>query len=404
MGVTGGDHQFAAEVEAGEVAGNHLLERQRCFLLPAGEVGQARVDAALLERQHRVEGAVGFAEGSEHLAHLHQVFGELEVAVGAKLLQAVHALAGIVDARVDELVGGVQFVLGTEQLGVLGEHALAHTLQRFAPGTFALRIGEALVDAGLAGLLVLQQQVGHAAVGRDDEDTLVQRCAFPAADEDIVENFLEAAHRRAADLVAPGELLPQSGMKGISRSRPVVSDVALVLVSRQGGPRYQRLEQLSGRSLALPPGSAAGPALAQLNKQLMERKLAPIVAEWVDPTLAVEDVLEMVQAGVYPATVVEQTIAQRWAKVMPKLRIEQHLSLGEKTSMHWFVRKEASMLRASADRFLKDYDLPDNQDAAFERVYRRLYKVQYPLGLAASAWKRSARPCSATPSRSSWTG
>lgn len=90
----------------------------------------------------------------------------------------MHALAGIVDARVDELVGGVQFVLGAEQLGVLGEHALAHALQRFAPGTFALRIGEALVNAGLAGLLVLQQQIGHAAVGRDDEDALVQRCAF----------------------------------------------------------------------------------------------------------------------------------------------------------------------------------------------------------------------------------
>ena len=43
-----------------------------------------------------------------------------------------------------------------------------------------------------------------------------------------------------------------------------------------GWARYQRLEQLSGRSLALPPGSAAGPALAQLNKQLMERKLAPL--------------------------------------------------------------------------------------------------------------------------------
>ena len=148
----------------------------------------------------------------------------------------------------------------------------------------------------------------------------------------------------------------------------------------------------SGRSLALPPGSAAGPALAQLNKQLMERKLAPIVAEWVDPTLAVEDVLEMVQAGVYPATVVEQTIAQRWAKVMPKLRIEQHLSLGEKTSMHWFVRKEASMLRASADRFLKDYDLPDNQDAAFERVYRRLYKVQYPLDRVGRQRLEKVRP------------
>jgi len=193
------------------------------------------------------------------------------------------------------------------------------------------------------------------------------------------DQLLGALQRGEGDLVAPGELLPLAGMKGISRSRPVVRDVSLVLVGRQGGPRYQRLEQLSGRSLALPPGSAAGPALARLNKQLMERKLAPIVAEWVDPTLAVEDVLEMVQAGVYPATVVEQTIAQRWAKVMPKLRIEQNLSLGDKASMHWFVRKDASMLRASADRFLKDFALPANQDAAFERVYRRLYKVQYPL-------------------------
>ncbi len=120
--------------------------------------------------------------------------------VGTELLQAVHALAGIVDARVDELVGGVQLVLGAEQFGVLGQHALAHVLQRLAPGALALGVGEALIDAGFAGFLVFQQQVGHAAVGRDDEDALVQRCAFPAADEDVVEDFLEAAHRRAADL------------------------------------------------------------------------------------------------------------------------------------------------------------------------------------------------------------
>ena len=100
------------------------------------------------------------------------------------------------------------------------------------------------------------------------------------------DQLLGALQRGEGDLVAPGELLPLTGMKGISRSRPVVRDVALVVVGRQGGPRYQRLEQLSGRSLALSPGSAAGPALARLNKQLMERKLAPIVAEWVDPTLA----------------------------------------------------------------------------------------------------------------------
>ncbi len=193
------------------------------------------------------------------------------------------------------------------------------------------------------------------------------------------DQLLAALQRGEGDMVAPGEMLGLVGMHGISRTRPVASDVQLVLVARQGSRRYQTLEQLSGRSIALPAGSAAGPALARMNRQLMERKRAPIIVEWVDPTLAVEDVLEMVQAGIYPVTAVEQTIAERWLKVMPKLRIDHHLSLGEKADMHWFLPKQANMLRASADRFLKSYRAPENQDATFVRVYRRLYKVQYPL-------------------------
>ncbi|MCW3147945.1 transglycosylase SLT domain-containing protein [Stutzerimonas stutzeri] len=206
------------------------------------------------------------------------------------------------------------------------------------------------------------------------------------------DQLLGALQRGEGDLVAPGELLDPQGMRGVSRSRPVVSDVALVLVGRQGGPRYSRLEQLSGRSLALAAGSAAGAAIAELNKQLMQRKLAPVVVEWVDPTLAVEDVLEMVQAGIYPVTAVEQTIAERWGKVMPKLRIEHQVQLGNKANMHWFVRKDANMLRASADGFLKSYRAPENQDAAFQRVYRRLYKVHYPLDRTGRQRLEKVRP------------
>ncbi|MHA3884742.1 MltF family protein [Stutzerimonas degradans] len=206
------------------------------------------------------------------------------------------------------------------------------------------------------------------------------------------DQLLAALQRGEGDLVAPGELLDLKGMRGVSRTRPVVSDVALVLVGRQGGPRYASLERLSGRSLALPAGSAAGAAVARLNEQLMKRNRAPVVVEWVDPTLAVEDVLEMVQAGIYPVTAVEQTIAERWARVMPKLRIERQVALADEADMHWFVRKEASMLRASADGFLKDYRAPQNQDTAFERVYRRLYKVHYPLDRTGRQRLEKVRP------------
>jgi len=50
------------------------------------------------------------------------------------------------------------------------------------------------------------------------------------------------------------------------------------------------------------------------------------------------------------------------------------------------------MLRASIDRFLKDYRPPENQDAAFERVYRRLYKVQYPLDRVGRQRLEKVRP------------
>lgn len=206
------------------------------------------------------------------------------------------------------------------------------------------------------------------------------------------DQLLGALQRGEGDLVAPGELLELGAIRRISRSRAVVDEVPMVLVSRQGNPRYKSFEQLSGRSVALSAGSAAGSALDVINQRLMQAERAPIAVEWVDPTLAVEDVLEMVQAGVYPATVVEQTIAERWTKVLPKLRIEPQLTLGNTADMHWFMQKEASMLRANVDRFLQDYTAPDNQDAAFVRVYRRLYRVQYPLDRVGRQRLEKVRP------------
>ena len=192
------------------------------------------------------------------------------------------------------------------------------------------------------------------------------------------DQLLGALRRGEGDLMAPGELLAQGGGQGISSS-VVRSNVPLVLVSRQGNRRYQRLEQLAGRSLALPAGSAAAEALRVINQKLAQRKLAPIVVEWVDPSLAVEDVLEMVQAGIFSLTAVEQPIAERWARVMPKLRVERHLVLANEGDMSWFVSRDAPMLRASIERFLKGYQPPSDQDAVFQRVYRRLYRVHYPL-------------------------
>jgi membrane-bound lytic murein transglycosylase MltF len=84
--------------------------------------------------------------------------------------------------------------------------------------------------------------------------------------------------------------------------------VPLLLVGVKGERRFTRLEQLSGRTVALTTGSAAGEAVNLINQKLALRKLPPVKIEWVDPTLAVEDVLEMVQAGIFRLTIVERRL------------------------------------------------------------------------------------------------
>jgi membrane-bound lytic murein transglycosylase MltF len=140
------------------------------------------------------------------------------------------------------------------------------------------------------------------------------------------------ARRLAAgegDLAAPGELLDPSTVRGVS-SAPILDQVPLMLVGRKGERSFSKVEQLSGRTVALTSASAAGPLIQQVNQQLALRKRPPIKVEWVDSTLAVEDVLEMVQAGIYHLTVVEQPIARRWARVMPRLRLDSRVHLGRR--------------------------------------------------------------------------
>lgn len=191
--------------------------------------------------------------------------------------------------------------------------------------------------------------------------------------------LLTALQRGEGDMIAPGELLDVSEAKGIKASAPIVHDVPLVLVGVRGQRSLRRVDQLSGRTLSLPNGSAADEALHQVNRQLELRKLPLAKIEWVDPSLAVEDVLEMVQAGIYPMTLVEQPIAERWAKIMPELRIDRGLTLPTHGDISWFVRDNATLLRASVDDFLKGYKPSAQQDVVFAKAYKNTYKVNNPL-------------------------
>lgn len=193
------------------------------------------------------------------------------------------------------------------------------------------------------------------------------------------EQLLPAMLRGEGDLLVPGELLEPAPEQPVSASRALERNVPIVLVSGKSARRYLRLQQLAGQRLTLAQGSAAAAAVARVNQQLAERKLAALKIDWAPASLAAEDVLEMVQAGIYPLTAVELPLAERWAKVLPKLRIERHMPLDNQGDTHWYLSRQAPMLTATLEQFLSGYSRPADHDVAFVRVNRRAYRVHNPL-------------------------
>lgn len=206
------------------------------------------------------------------------------------------------------------------------------------------------------------------------------------------EQLLGALLRGEGDVVAPGERIDASALQGLAASAPTVERAPMILVGGKGTRSFTRVEQLAGHTVALPAGSAAGGAIEAINDKLAQRRLRPIQVEWVDASLAVEDVLEMVQAGIYPLTAVEQPIAERWTKVMPGLRPQRKLTLDSPGQLRWYTRANTPLLGATVDRFVGDYQAPADQDTAFVKAYARLYKVHYPLAKADRRRLEQLRP------------
>ena len=195
------------------------------------------------------------------------------------------------------------------------------------------------------------------------------------------EQLLAALQHGEGDLLVPGEVLDLPATSSLVASQPIAQQVPLVAVTRQGLHHYQRIEQLAGRVLVLPAGSAAMPAIQRINQQLRDSHKPPLMIDWADPSLGPEDVLEMVSAGIYRLAVVELPVAERWARVLPGLRIERKLEF-DRGDLTWVVRRDAPILLASVNFFLRNDTPASSVDDAFLRTYRRQYKVHNPLSAA----------------------
>jgi membrane-bound lytic murein transglycosylase MltF len=148
-------------------------------------------------------------------------------------------------------------------------------------------------------------------------------------------------------------------------------EVSEVVVTGQGQPPVTRVEDLSGRAVHVRRSSSYFEGLTTLNKSLHAAGKPPVNIVEAPDAFESEDILEMVHAGVMPATVVDSHLADFWGGIFDQIRVYPKVTLAVNRPIAWALRKNTPRLRELVDTFTGSHG---KGTAAFNMVYRRYFE------------------------------
>jgi membrane-bound lytic murein transglycosylase MltF len=156
------------------------------------------------------------------------------------------------------------------------------------------------------------------------------------------------------DVAAGNITVTPQRAEALDFSAPFRTDVRQVLVLGPAAPEVTSAEDMLGSAVHVLPGSSYQEYIAALNtRRATEGKAAFPVVE-TDPNLTPEDLIEMVAAGIVPATVTDQLIAEFFVPIFPTLKVREDLVLANGQQVAWAMRKGSPALKAAVDAFVAE--------------------------------------------------
>ena len=150
--------------------------------------------------------------------------------------------------------------------------------------------------------------------------------------------------------VAANVLLTFTRDDQVAFAPPIKTGIREVVVTGTDRPLVS-LEDVGGRTIHVRKDSDHHASLIRLNEQLakINRPGAAIVVEARLPTD--EDLLDAVNSGRVPATIVDDYIFELWRPDFPKIAANRDVAVSQDGSLSWVSRKDAPKLAA----FLRDF-------------------------------------------------
>jgi membrane-bound lytic murein transglycosylase MltF len=156
------------------------------------------------------------------------------------------------------------------------------------------------------------------------------------------------------DISAGNLTATESRMKTVDFVAPTDRKaVQEVLVSGPHAPAITSLDDLSEKTLHVRVASSYFESLVALGARLRGESKKPVQITLLPDALEDEDVLEMLNAGLFDFTVVDSWKAKMWAQILPKIQVREDVVLRSEGYTGWAIRKQSPELRAEIEGFYR---------------------------------------------------
>lgn len=177
--------------------------------------------------------------------------------------------------------------------------------------------------------------------------------------------------KKLVDFVAPAD------------QRPVNE----VVVTGPKSPAVATAEDLAGRTVHVRQASSYHESLVALNARLKKDGRPEARLVLVPDALEDEDMMEMLNAGLLEAIVVDDWKARMWAQVLPRIKVNDQAVVRSGGLVGWAIRKDSPQMEAILAEFYTNVLKKQNlAQARFNQYYRRVKQLKDPTGSA--EWKR----------------
>ena len=141
------------------------------------------------------------------------------------------------------------------------------------------------------------------------------------------------------DLVAYSLVVTPEREQRVAFTVPVQTNVKQIVVSGPNFGDITTLDGLGGKQIYVNPLSVNYQHLQELNTNLKKEGKTTIDVKAGDPNLLDDDLVQMVNAGLLPATVTTDLRAKLWSQVLPNLKPHPALVIASGESRAWALRK-----------------------------------------------------------------